>query len=98
VRCRIRSSRSLWEIWNINSTAGGGGVEARWVVIEGSPEFFAVTKRIHNRLPGSVGDGGPLDDHARRVYEQTLAGNASEFDSRVREGDVVIVHDPQPGR
>jgi hypothetical protein len=55
-------------------------------------------QRIHNRLPGSVGDGGPLDDHARRVYEQTLAGNASEFDSRVREGDVVIVHDPQPGR
>jgi trehalose synthase len=99
-------------VWNINSTARvggvvellvsllayarGAGVDTRWVVIEGSPEFFAVTKRIHNRLHGSVGDGGPLDDRARRVYEQTLAANAREFELRVRAGDVVIVHDPQP--
>src|SRR5687767_7799375 len=64
-------------VWNVNSTAQGGGVvellrpllayargagvDARWVVIEGRPEFFTITKRIHNRLHGAVGDGGPLD-------------------------------------
>src|SRR3954471_2391124 len=73
-------------VWNINSTARGGGVvellrplvayargagvDTRWVVIEGSPEFFAVTKRIHNRLHGAEGDGGPLDDRARSVYDR----------------------------
>ncbi|MBV8446146.1 MAG: glycosyl transferase family 1, partial [Candidatus Dormibacteraeota bacterium] len=64
-------------VWNVNSTAQGGGVaemlqslvpyargagiDTRWVVIQGEPEFFAVTKRIHNNLHGSPGDGGELD-------------------------------------
>src|ERR1700757_2892289 len=50
-------------LWNINSTAHGGGVvemlrpllayvrgagvDARWKVIEGDATFFRVTKRIH---------------------------------------------------
>jgi trehalose synthase len=49
-------------VLNVNSTATGGGVaemlqtllayargagiDARWLVIEGDPEFFAITKRI----------------------------------------------------
>jgi trehalose synthase len=98
-------------VWNVNSTARGGGVvellgpllayargagaDARWLVIEGTPEFFAVTKRIHNRLHGTPGDGGALDETARRIYEQVLAENLEEFADRVREGDVVILHDPQ---
>jgi trehalose synthase len=98
-------------VWNLNSTALGGGVvellrpliayargvgiDARWFVIEGSPEFFAVTKRIHNRLHGTAGDGGPLDGDARRIYETVLAENMAEFGDRAREGDVVILHDPQ---
>jgi trehalose synthase len=99
-------------VWNVNSTARGGGVvellqplvayargagvDARWVVIEGPPEFFEVTKRIHNRLHGLPGDGLPLDESARAVYEQVLERNLDEFAERVREGDVVIIHDPQP--
>jgi trehalose synthase len=99
-------------VWNINSTAQGGGVvellrslvpyargsgvDARWIVIEGTPEFFAITKRIHNRLHGAEGDGGPLDEEARRSYERVLAENLEYFPGRVQEGDVVIVHDPQP--
>ena len=99
-------------VWNVNSTAKGGGVvellrplvgyargagvDARWVVIEGTPEFFAVTKRIHNRLHGAEGDGGALDAEARRVYESVLAENLTGFPGDVRPGDVVIVHDPQP--
>jgi trehalose synthase len=99
-------------VWNVNSTARGGGVvellrplvayargagvDVRWVVIEGEPQFFEITKRIHNRLHGATGDGGALDDEARRVYENVLAGNVAGLVDRVREGDVVIVHDPQP--
>jgi trehalose synthase len=76
--------------------ARGVGVDARWVVIDGKPEFFAVTKRIHNRLHGAAGDGGALDATAREVYEGTLAENLAAFLDRVQPGDVVIVHDPQP--
>jgi trehalose synthase len=99
-------------VWNVNSTARGGGVvellkplvayargagiDVRWVVIEGTPEFFAVTKRLHNRLHGAAGDGGALDQAARRVYEQTLKEHEGPFLERLRAGDVVIVHDPQP--
>jgi trehalose synthase len=99
-------------VWNINSTAGGGGVvellrplvgyargagiDARWLVIDGSPDFFTITKRIHNRLHGAEGDGGPLGDAERRSYEEVLERNAAEIVPRMREGDVVIVHDPQP--
>jgi trehalose synthase len=98
-------------VWNVNSTARGGGVaellhpllayargagvDGRWLVIDGTPEFFLVTKRIHNRLHGAEGDGGALDETARRVYEQVLADNVDGFVDRVREGDVVILHDPQ---
>jgi trehalose synthase len=99
-------------VWNVNSTAQGGGVvellrsivpygrgagvDNRWLVIDGTPEFFTITKRIHNRLHGAEGDGEPLDDKARRIYESVLAQNMEALAGRVRAGDVVIVHDPQP--
>jgi trehalose synthase len=98
-------------VWNVSSTARGGGVaemlhsliaysrgagaDTRWVVIEGSPEFFKVTKRLHNRLHGAMGDGGPLGDDERRVYEATTATNMEALDGLVRSGDVAILHDPQ---
>jgi trehalose synthase len=98
-------------IWNVNSTAKGGGVvemlrpllgycrgagvDARWVVISGEPEFFAITKRLHNRLHGFAGDGGPLGDAEHDSYERTLALNADELCSLVHPQDIVILHDPQ---
>jgi trehalose synthase len=106
--------RRLFEgrvLWNVNSTAKGGGVaemlasliayirgaglDARWVVIKGDPDFFRITKRIHNALHGQRGDGGPLGDEERRVYEDGLSPNAEEFARLVSEDDVVILHDPQ---
>ncbi len=115
VEAAIEEGRRLLDgrvVWNLSSTAKGGGVvellrpllgyargagvNTRWVVIGGTPEFFAVTKRIHNRLHGSPGDGGPLDDEARGIYERTLAANLEALPGLVRDGDVVIVHDPQP--
>ena len=98
-------------IWNVNSTAKGGGVvellrpllgysrgagvDARWVVVAGRPEFFTLTKRIHNHLHGFDGDGGPLGDAEREIYEDTLADNAREFSELVSPQDIVILHDPQ---
>ncbi|HEU5111382.1 MAG TPA: hypothetical protein VFT95_22805, partial [Micromonosporaceae bacterium] len=98
-------------VWNVNSTAVGGGVAEmlqclvgyvqdlgvpiRWLVIGGDAEFFAITKRLHNHLHGHVGDGGPLDAAAARHYERVLDGNAVELVRRVRPGDVVLLHDPQ---
>ncbi|HEU5490661.1 MAG TPA: hypothetical protein VFU84_07690, partial [Gaiellaceae bacterium] len=97
---------------NVNSTATGGGVaemlatllgyargaglEADWLVIEGDLEFFTVTKRVHNGLYGSPGDGGELGSAEREIYERTAAANLDRICNEVRSGDVVIVHDPQP--
>lgn len=99
-------------IWNVNSTARGGGVaemlvsllayaqgigvDARWAVIQGNAPFFTLTKRIHNRLHGAEGDGGPLGDAEREIYREALAPNLEEFLKMVSPKDVVIVHDPQP--
>ena len=98
-------------IWHINSTARGGGVaellqsllayvrgvglDARWGVIHGDPEFFVITKRIHNMLHGSPGDGGDLGPAEREVYEQTLAPAAEQIAEHVNERDIVFLHDPQ---
>jgi len=52
----MRERMSGRVLWNVNTTAVGGGVaemlrysrgvgiDARWVVIEGTPEFFQLTK------------------------------------------------------
>src|SRR6476619_7219190 len=98
-------------VWNVNSTASGGGVaemlqallaytrgagvDTRWLVVEGSHDFFVLTKRIHNLLHGSPGDGGPTGPAEAMVYEQVLAGQLEELRSLVPPGDIVILHDPQ---
>ena len=111
----IRTARELLgerTIWNVSSTAKGGGVvelllpllgyaqgagvDARWAVIEGNPEFFEVTKRIHNLLHGFEGDGGDLGDAEREVYEGTLeAERRASSPSSIDDDDIVILHDPQ---
>jgi trehalose synthase len=98
-------------VWSISSTTRGGGVaemlrsllayargagiDARWSVVTGPPEFFTLTKRLHNRLHGDPGDGGPIGRDEHRLYEQVLAANADDLAGRLRPGDVVILHDPQ---
>src|SRR3954467_15337301 len=85
-------------IWNVNSTARGGGVaemlrpllayahgsgiDARWAVIGGNPAFSTITKRIHNRLHGVPGDGGPLGRAERALYEAALVGSAGDLCAR----------------
>jgi trehalose synthase len=75
--------------------ARGGGVATRWLVVDGDPAFFDVTKRIHNGLYGSSGDGGPLSAAEAEMYERTLRASAGDLDRQVRPGDIVILHDPQ---
>ena len=98
-------------VWHVNSTAEGGGVaemlrslladargegiDARWAVIAGNPDFFRVTKRLHHALHGSAGDGSPLDETAARVCRETLAPNVEALLAEARPGDVVFLHDPQ---
>jgi trehalose synthase len=97
--------------WNVNSTAHGGGVaemlrsligyvrgvgvDARWVAIGGDADFFRITKRLHNRLHGYAGDGGPLGDDERAVYERVASEHADLLVERVSPSDVVLLHDPQ---
>jgi len=97
--------------WNVNSTAYGGGVaemlrsligyarggglDTRWVTITGDSEFFRITKRLHNRLHGHEGDGGPLGEEQRAAYEGSCTGNAELMAQRIRPEDVVLLHDPQ---
>jgi trehalose synthase len=105
--------RALGEhtVWNINSTAAGGGVaeilrsllkyarglgvDVHWLVIEGPPEFFTLTKRLHNALHGHRGDGSPLGPAEAALYERVLEDNFAELEPLLRPGDAVICHDPQ---
>jgi trehalose synthase len=99
-------------VWHVNSTARGGGVaellqsllayargagaDVRWLTISGNPDFFRVTKRIHNNLHESKGDGGPLGPAEREIYESALAEAATELVELIHPDDIVYVHDPQP--
>ena len=98
-------------VWNVNSTARGGGVaellgslvpysrgagvDVRWVVIEGDPEFFRITKRIHNMLHGMPGDGEGLSQADEATYQAVSERNALELVAVLRPGDLVLLHDPQ---
>jgi trehalose synthase len=108
---RARQSMAGRVVWNVNSTAFGGGVaemlrsliaysraagvDTRWVVMGGEPDFFRVTKRMHNNLHGDLGDGGPLGDLEHSIYEAVAAANFEQLAELVRPGDFVIAHDPQ---
>lgn len=98
-------------VWNVNSAAAGGGVaemlrsllryacglglDVRWLVLEGEPDFFRVTKRLHNALHDEPGDGSPLGPAEAEVYERVTAANLRQLERLVRPGDVVVCHDPQ---
>jgi trehalose synthase len=98
-------------IWHVSSTLRGGGVaemlrsllpyvrgagvDTRWAVLREDPWFFRLTKRLHNNLHEDPGDGGPLEDAERAIYEQTLQRSARHFEGLIHRDDVVFLHDPQ---
>jgi trehalose synthase len=91
---------------HINSTYFGGGVaemlssltllmrslglRAEWRVIQGPPDFFSITKKMHNALQGMP---IRLTELKKEIYEEVAFQNAirNQFDH-----DYVVVHDPQP--
>ncbi|GAA2687628.1 MULTISPECIES: glycosyltransferase [Actinosynnema] len=99
-------------VWNVNSTAGGGGVaellhallplaralgvDARWLVIDGDEEFWATTKRLCTRLYGEPADDGALGPAELAHYRRVTAQNARGLAGFVRPGDVVVVHEAHP--
>ena len=91
---------------NVSSTYYGGGVAAMlssltllmngaglrtgWRIIQGRPDFFSVTKRMHNALQGADIN---LTALKMQIYEEVAAENALR---NHLDHDLVIVHDPQP--
>src|SRR5881394_2818759 len=91
---------------NFNSTYYGGGVaetissltllmnslglRTEWRVIQGTPDFFSITKKMHNALQGGEID---LSRIKKEIYEQVIYENSVR---NFLEHDFVIVHDPHP--
>jgi hypothetical protein len=71
------------------------GVRTEWLVIGADePGFFVLTKHLHNLVHGV---GTPqLDESARALFERVNRANAEALRPRLRAGDVLVVHDPQP--
>jgi trehalose synthase len=108
---RARTAFGDRTIWHVNATAHGGGVaemlqtllaygrgaqiENRWLVLHGEPEFFTITKRLHNLLHGDPGDRGPLGEDEHACYERVLGVNLTEMLALIAPRDIVLLHDPQ---
>ena len=91
---------------NVNSTRYGGGVaemlhrliplfndlgiNASWEVLEGRPAFYQVTKSFHNALQGQS------QIITKEMYDEFIAVNRINGRRLKLEGDMVIIHDPQP--
>jgi len=102
---KARGLRDL-HIVNVSSTYYGGGVadllssmtllmnaagiQTGWRVIQGRPDFFSITKKMHNALQG---DDINLTELKTQIYEEVALENAARNHI---DHDVVIVHDPQP--
>jgi trehalose synthase len=105
IRVKARKIRDYY-IAHVNSTYYGGGVaemlspltllmcsagiKTEWRAIQGSPDFFSITKKMHNSLQGAKIH---LTDRKMQIYEQVLYENAVRH--RL-DHDIVIIHDPQP--
>ncbi len=66
------------------------GIRTGWRMIQGSPDFFSITKKMHNAL-----QGGKINLTRRKlqIYEEVI------YENSIRnhlDHDVVIIHDPQP--
>jgi trehalose synthase len=91
---------------NFNSTYYGGGVaemlssltllmnslglRTEWRVIQGTADFFSITKKMHNALQGGKID---LSSIKKEIFEQVIYENSVR---NFLEHDFIIVHDPQP--
>ena len=105
VREKAKALQDL-RVAHVNSTYYGGGVaellssltllmssvgiKTEWRVIQGAPDFFSVTKKMHNALQGGQIN---LSELKREIYEGVVWENAVR---NHLDHDRVIIHDPQP--
>jgi trehalose synthase len=68
------------------------GIATERVVINPEPEFFKVTKRIHNLLQGAE---GTLSAGELEIYYQNIENVAEEIRQNQIAADVWFLHDPQ---
>jgi trehalose synthase len=66
------------------------GVPTTWEIMEGDDLFFGVTKKIHNALHGH---SAPLTAEDREIYEERTRREAERLEL---DGDLILIHDPQP--
>ncbi|NNG47583.1 MAG: glycosyltransferase [Deltaproteobacteria bacterium] len=94
---------------HVNSTRQGGGVaeilewmvplmreaglDASWEVIQGTDDFFEVTKNIHNGLQGRPVD---LSHRGWKIFQEVNEMNMERLRPTLTDADIVVVHDPQP--
>jgi trehalose synthase len=94
---------------HVNSTRQGGGVaeildwmvplmreaglDATWEVIEGTDDFFEVTKNIHNGLQGRPVD---LSHRGWKIFQEVNEMNMERLRPTLTDADIVVIHDPQP--
>jgi trehalose synthase len=106
IQKKARSLQHL-HVVNVNSTYYGGGVaelltsftllmnsagiKTGWRVIQGAPDFFSITKKMHNALQGGEIN---LSDRKMDIYEEVIYENAIR--NHLESHNMVIVHDPQP--
>jgi len=66
------------------------GIKTEWRVIQGTPDFFSITKKFHNALQG---DEINLTELKKQIFEWIIKENSLR--NRV-DHDFIIIHDPQP--
>src|SRR2546423_2162463 len=88
IREKARTLKGL-RVANFNSTFHGGGVaetlssitllmnslglRTEWRVIQGTPDFFSITKKMHNALQGAEID---LSGIKKEIFEQVIYENS----------------------
>jgi trehalose synthase len=71
--------------------ANGLGIKCVWYCIEGTEDFYMVTKRFHNIIQG-LKEEFTLED----LLDLYINTNKRNFENKRIIGDMNIVHDPQP--
>ena len=67
------------------------GITTGWRVIQGAPDFFSITKKMHNALQGGSIN---LTELKKKHYEDIVYKNALR--NHLDHHNMVVVHDPQP--
>jgi trehalose synthase len=76
---------------SLTSLMNSVGIRTGWRAIQGAPDFFGITKKMHNALQG--GDFN-LTEMKMHIYEDVVYKNAVR--NHLEGHDFVIIHDPQP--